>query len=107
MAVIQFGQYNALIRQAFQDNGLDARVRRRDLTEFDTKVFERRYRGTELTEGLTQQDYRVRVIASDWDRLAGGPPEKGDQVTISGRRHAVESWQRHALADQYYLLLHG
>ena len=107
MAVIRFGQYNALIRQAFHDNGLDADVRRRDRSQFATKVFERRYQGEELTDGLSQQDYRVRVVASDWDRLAGGPPEKGDQITISGRRHAVESWQRHGLADQYLIRLRG
>jgi hypothetical protein len=89
------------------DNGLDANVHRRDGQKFTIKIFERRSRVEELTDGLSQQGYRVRVISSDWERLAGGPPEKGDQIMIAGRRHAIESWERHSLADQYLIVLRG
>lgn len=107
MTAINFRSYNRMVRQEFLDNGADVDVTLRDGTTFRTKAFERRQTPEEMTDGLTQQGYYVRVVASDWDAAAGRPPDKGDQLTLYGRRHAVESWQRRGIADLYVLRLKG
>ena len=107
MAAINFAQYNNVIKQEFHDNGTTCNVLLRNRATFTIKGFEKRVNIEELTAGLTQQGYFLRVIASDWDAKAGGPPEKGDQVTLYGRRHAIDSWQRRGIADQYILRLRG
>jgi hypothetical protein len=107
MPAINFAKYNSTIAQEFIANGATISVRLRDGTTFSIKGFEKRQAVEELTDGLVQQGYFVRVIASQWDNLAGRSPDKGDQLTLYKRRHAIESWQRRGIADMYILRLRG
>lgn len=76
-----------------QNNGVDVSVRLRDgVTTFTIKGAMRRTSPENLTDGLQQHGERLSVMRSRWDAGAGRTPNKGDQVTISGRRQAIMSW---------------
>ena len=107
MPAIDFTSYNAIVAQEFLVNGTIISVLRRSGATFTIRGFEKRTTGEPLTDGIDQHQYFVRVIASQWDAAAGGVPEKGDQLTVYGRRYAIESWQHRGLADMYVLKLRG
>ena len=107
MAAIDFNKHNATIHAEYRTNGLQVAVTLRDGSTFNIRGFERRRSGEELSDGLTQQDYWFRVVKADWDGLAGRPPDKGDQLVIGGRRHAIEESHHHALAGLYMMRLRG
>ena len=107
MAAVPFATINADIRKEFNSNGARVDVSPRVGAPFDIKGFMKRQPVEELSDGLTQQGYYLRVNSKDWDAKAGKNPEKGDQVVVYGRRYAVERWQLVGLADIYVMLLRG
>jgi hypothetical protein len=44
----------------------------------------------DITAGLMQEDHVVKFMADEWDEKAGRAPEKGDQITFKGKRHAIQ-----------------
>lgn len=75
-----------------QSGGTPADWRLRDGTQFQLQIVRRSKPDENMTEGLQQQGFEIQFMASRWGAVAppGRGPEKGDQVTLHGRRHAVE-----------------
>mgnify|MGYP001812655387 CR=1 FL=1 len=94
-----------------QANGNTASVTLNDgVTTFTVKTGMRKRVGENLTDGLQQENDRLLVLASRWDPEAGRAPEKGDQLTINGRRQAVEAVNSVGVGDTvwaYNLELRG
>lgn len=101
----------AKLEQAFAENGtpMDV-VLRGQGGSFQIKGTMSKLTPDDLTEGLTQQGTKVRLLATDWDVAAGREPEKGDQLTIWTRRYAVQTWYRRGIGSSllmYVMVLKG
>lgn len=80
------------LKQAFDDNGNDGTARLHDTgATFPIKVLGGFRRTYDLTEGMQQEQHRLKVFADDWDALALRPPEKGDRITVLGETHLVQT----------------
>ena len=80
--------------QMIEANGSDADVKLRDSTQFQMRMVERnRMPNSELTSGISQREFSALCMYHRW--VAAAPadrePEKGDQITMNGRRKAVDS----------------
>ena len=53
----------------------------------------RRAASPDLTGGADTENQYATIDADDWDAQAGREPQKGDVITWTGRRFAVESNQ--------------
>ena len=73
--------------------GIDTDFRLHTGERFSLRVVRRRKADEDITDGLQQKGFEIQFMASQWVRLApaGRRPEKGDQVTMEGRRHAIET----------------
>jgi hypothetical protein len=60
---------------------------------FTINVVRRKKPDETITEGLQQKGFELTLLAKHWRANAAAPrhPEKGDQLTMAGRRHAVET----------------
>lgn len=85
-----------------QQNGNDTQVLLNDgVTTFTVKTAMRKRPVENLTDGLQQENDRLSVMASRWETGAGAGrmPEKGDILTINGRRQAIASANTVAMQD--------
>lgn len=75
-----------------QQEGTDTEFRLMSGEVFTLRARVRSSGEQDLTDGVSQDRRRVTVMAHRWDAAApaGRSPQKGDQVVIDGRRHAVE-----------------
>jgi hypothetical protein len=60
---------------------------------FTIKTVRRKKPDENMTEGLQQKGFEIQFMAKNWvaNAPAGRHPEKGDQLSMAGRRHAIES----------------
>ena len=81
----------AKLKQAFDENGHDAVVTLHDTgATFPMKVLDGFRRAEDLTEGMQQEQLRVKVFSDDWDLHSPRPPEKGDRMRYLGDTHLVQ-----------------
>lgn len=73
--------------------GLDSQFTLHSGEQFTIKVIRRKKIDENITEGLQQHGFEIQFLAKHWDQNAptGRAPEKGDQLIMAGRRHAIES----------------
>lgn len=57
---------------------------------FTIPVVRRKKRIEEMTDGIQQKDFDIQFLHKHWTVYAAREPEKGDQLTMAGRRHAIE-----------------
>lgn len=82
--------------KAFDDEiesyGVPTSFELRDGTTFTIKTLSNNRPDEPLTEGMVQRGFDVKFMAKRWKAVAPANrlPEKGDQFTRAGRRHAVE-----------------
>ena len=51
----------------------------------------------DMTAGLDQGQVRIRIAADHWDAQSPGrQPQKGDALTMWGRRHMIDQLAQHA-----------
>ncbi len=80
------------LSNAFDALGHDADFTIRDGTTFTLKVTEGFRQSQDLTDGMTQETHRLKVLADEWNAASPGrQPEKGDQVVFLGRRYAIQN----------------
>ena len=75
-----------------QQEGTPADFRLRTGETFTLRARVRDGTDEALTAGLQQDTLTVTVLANRWETAAppNRAPEKGDQITIAGKRHAIE-----------------
>jgi hypothetical protein len=109
--VIGLGNAKAALREMYSANGVPVDVRLRDGTEFEVKAFFGPLTERDLTAGAPQNGYRLRFLGETWDAASPGRmPQKGDQITLHGRRSAIESVRLCGLGGEqlmYVVVMHG
>ena len=103
--------YSNLAR-VFEQEGVTANFKLIDGTEFTLNVVRGHKRDDDLTDGLLQGTFKVRVLAPQWDAEHASAPSKGDQLTMvtAGTRHAVERAHPVNLSNRplmYVLIMKG
>lgn len=89
---VDWDAVEAAFDSMIEANGQDVDVVLRDgITTFSLKGVMRKAPVQNMTDGLQQEQDRLSVMRDRWDAGAGRDPEKGDQVTLNGRRQAVQS----------------
>lgn len=88
-------------KQFLHETGVDADFVLRSGETFRIKVVRKVRPDRDMTDGLVQQGFDVQFMYSDWHAQApaGRGPEKGDQLTMAGRRHAIEYHKLHQIAS--------
>lgn len=107
---IDYSAAVAKYHEAVLQNGTTLDVRLRTGETFTIKGTLGKLQPEDLTEGLTQQGYKLKIPAAHWDAATDRPPEKGDQITMWGRRSAIMSWYMRGVGDDfavYNLLMKG
>lgn len=85
----------AKVRQAFDDliqsEGHTCNFELRSGEKFAVKGALRFQAEDQLTDGINQDRRKLSIMASRWSAAAppGRDPEKGDLVTVDGRRHRI------------------
>lgn len=64
---------------------------------FTLNVARRKKMPENVTSGVQQKGFEIQFMGFRWNAAAPRPPEKGDQVTVEGRRHAIESVTPHSI----------
>lgn len=84
------------LKGVFDELGHEADVTLHDtLATFTIQVTEGFRRGQDLTDGMSQETHRFKVLYDDWEAESPGrPPQRGDQFTVLGKRRAVQGAQR-------------
>lgn len=105
-------QINTTFQSVLADNGSDADFVLRSGESFTIKASQGHRTDPELTDGLSQKQVRIRISALDWEAVApvGRIPEKGDKVTMWGRKHTVENAHPRGAAGRtlvYVLVMRG
>lgn len=96
--------------QAVLQNGTTLSITLRSGGTYSLKGTLSKLQPEDLTEGLTQQGYKLKIPAKHWDDAIGKPPEKGDQVEMWSRRSAVMAWYLRGVGDTaavYILVMKG
>ena len=85
---------------AYLSLGHRAIIHLRDGPEIDIRVTTSALKPEDLTAGLQQSGLRVRLLAREWDDLSPvRPPQKGDTITVLGRRYGIQTVHLRAMAD--------
>lgn len=99
--------------QMIQTNGSTADVTLRNGTQFSMRMALRGRNPNEpLTDGISERRAWAQFMASRWEAAAPADrdPEKGDHVTMNGRRRAISSVEVRAIDDVrvvFLILLEG
>lgn len=100
----------ARLKEAFDAQGTDTDFKLVDGSTFTLKGIKGHKRDQDLTDGITQQGFKMRVLAPEWDDAAGKEPSEGDQLTVAGRRHAIDTYHKLQQSDRplmYVLVIKG
>ena len=88
---INWTKHKADLKSGFDNNGSDAVVKPFDgKPQFTVKVIRGHKRDENLTDGIQQEGFKLKVLADDWDAKCSREPVKGDQLTIFGTRYAIQ-----------------
>lgn len=85
--------------QFTNESGIDTQFTLRDGTQFTIKAVRKVRPDEKLTDGLLEQGFDVQFMHSHWHANAARGPEKGDQLVMAGRRHAIEFHKLHQIAN--------
>lgn len=101
MAVaVDWDAVRATVEAVVQENGTDALFDLRGGGTFTIKATTGYLNSQDITAGLQQRGFRIRVLTTEWDVASPGrPPEKGDLVTIWGRQHGIDAVHHRGVAD--------
>ena len=77
----------------FNVMGVDTQFTLHTGEQFTVKAVRRKRADENLTDGLQQRTFEIQILARHWQAVApaGRHPEKGDQIVMAGRRHALEA----------------
>jgi|GEM_PF-4315013 len=89
---VDIAQIQRHLDDGFENLGHTANVTLRSGETFDIKATVGFRREVGLTEGLAQNTERLKFRCSEWDAASPGrAPQKGDQIVVQGRRHAIQA----------------
>jgi hypothetical protein len=90
--MIPYAKVENAFDEFIQSNGADCEFRLRTGEVFVIRGAARFQAEQGMTEGLQQDRRRLSVMEARWRAAAptGRDPEKGDQVTVSGTRFAIQ-----------------